>query len=105
MRGKKISEFEIEDLRIMIGQNIGLSVLVPIAIRKLTENIFAEGDYYEGDLLKSVLTSDKAFWNDHRELKKQMIGLFENNLQNLENSDVSDKIRSNILDAYAGFKI
>ncbi len=56
---KPLKDFEIEDLRIMIGQSIGLKYLIPIAIKVLDHNILAEGDFYEGDLLKSVLTSEK----------------------------------------------
>ena len=32
LRKKQLKDFEIEDLRIMIGQNIGLKFLIPIAI-------------------------------------------------------------------------
>jgi hypothetical protein len=63
LRKKPLKEFEIEDLRIMIGQNIGLKFLIPLALEKLRQDILAEGDYYEGDLLKAVLTSEKEFWN------------------------------------------
>ena len=35
LRKKQIKDFEIEDLRIMIGQNFGLNYLIPIAIEEL----------------------------------------------------------------------
>jgi len=41
-----ISTFSNEDLRIMIGQQIGLDYLIPIAIEILTENLWAEADFY-----------------------------------------------------------
>jgi hypothetical protein len=64
LRKKPLKEFEIEDLRIMVGQNIGLTFLIPLALEKLRENILAEGDYYEGDLLNSVLTNKEIFWKE-----------------------------------------
>ena len=39
LRKKPIADFEIEDLRILISQNISLNVLVPIALDKLKENV------------------------------------------------------------------
>ncbi len=67
LRKKKIEEFTIEDLRIMIGQNIGLPYLLPIALNQLKNNILSEGDYYPGDLLSSVLTSEINYWKSNIE--------------------------------------
>ncbi|MEC7783420.1 MAG: contact-dependent growth inhibition system immunity protein [Bacteroidota bacterium] len=63
LRQKPLKEFNIEDLRIMIGQNIGLKFLVPLALENLKQDMLAQGDYDEGDLLKSILTSEKEFWD------------------------------------------
>ena len=77
LRRKDIDDFTIEDLRIMIGQNIALPILVPIAICKLRDNVFAEGDFYPGDLLLNVLRSQREFWNENVDLKMEVIFLFE----------------------------
>lgn len=61
-----LNEFKIEDLRIMIGQQIGLDYLIPLAIDTLKNNLFAEGDHFEGDLLKNVLSVDTFFWNNNK---------------------------------------
>lgn len=66
LRKKPIQNFTIEDLRIMIGQEIGLDYLIPFAIEKLSIDLFAEGDMYEGDLLKSVLNIDTDFWKSNK---------------------------------------
>ncbi|MBO0323047.1 hypothetical protein J0X14_12130 [Muricauda sp. CAU 1633] len=89
LRKKKLKEYEIEDLRIMIGQDIGLRFLIPIAIQKLQTNILAEGDYYEGDLLMSVLNSDIAYWKQEIQNWKFVCELFEQNTGRLKN-EVSD---------------
>lgn len=43
LRRKPLNEFETEDLRIMVGQDIGLRFLVPLSIEVLQQNILAEG--------------------------------------------------------------
>ena len=58
LRKKPIDQFSVEDLRIMIGQNFGVSHLFLYALKVLRDNPLAAGDFYEGDLLKSVLSSD-----------------------------------------------
>jgi hypothetical protein len=55
LRKKPIRDFSIENLRLMIGQKIGLNYLMPLALKELEENILAEGDLYEGDLLSNVV--------------------------------------------------
>lgn len=79
LRKKPLKDFEIEDLRIMIGQNIGLKFLIPLALEKLRQDILAEGDYYEGDLLKAVLTSEIEFWNLEPKLTKELEAIISDN--------------------------
>lgn len=45
LRKKPIEDFTTEDLRIMIGQNIGLQFLMPQAITVLEGNPLADGDF------------------------------------------------------------
>lgn len=63
LRKVPLGEFSTEDLRIMIGQGIGLTYLIPLALEVLTKDLFAEGDFFEGDLLKNVLRIDTVFWD------------------------------------------
>ncbi len=79
LRKKKLNEFTTEDLRITIGQNLSLPLLIPLAIDTLSNNILAEGDFYEGNLLKNVLHVKPEFWNKNPELKLKFIEVFEQN--------------------------
>ncbi|MEM9060371.1 MAG: contact-dependent growth inhibition system immunity protein [Pseudomonadota bacterium] len=54
LRKKRLGDFSVEDLRIMLGQSIGAKYLLPKAIEILRENPFAEGDFFEGDLLVAI---------------------------------------------------
>jgi len=70
LRRKPLRDFTIEDLRIMIGQNIGLEYLVPLAIERLQRDPFAAGDFYPGDLLGNVLTVESSFWQQRPDLRQ-----------------------------------
>ena len=67
LRKKRLAEFTHEDLRIMIGQSIGLDHLLPKALDILDKDPLAAGDFYDGDLLRAILrvadqiTDKKAF--------------------------------------------
>jgi hypothetical protein len=61
---KSLNTFTVEDLRLMIGQQIGLKHLIALAIEILKTDLFAEGDFYAGDLLQSVLNIESRFWSD-----------------------------------------
>ncbi len=55
-----------------------------MAIETLTDNLFAEGDYYEGDLLKSVLDVDTKFWDDNKDYWQQLNELIKNRRQEIK---------------------
>jgi len=55
LRKKPISQFTNEDLRICIGQEIGLPWLMPRALSTLEHDPLTAGDFYEGDLLLVVV--------------------------------------------------
>jgi hypothetical protein len=60
---KPLEEYTNEDLRVLIGQEIALEYLVPIAINHLAENPFIKAGSYFGDLLSSVVRVNPSFWN------------------------------------------
>lgn len=66
LRKLPLNNFTTEDLRIMIGQQISLDYLIPLALEVLTIDLFAEGDFFEGDLLKNVLAIKTQFWDNNK---------------------------------------
>jgi hypothetical protein len=64
---KPLADFNIEDLRIMIRQQIGLETLIPMAVSELEKDPLAKGDLYPGDLLVSVLRVPNDYWENHKE--------------------------------------
>lgn len=72
LRRIPLREFTAENLRILIGQQIGSLYLVPIALELLRVDPFTEGDFYGGDLLAAVLRTEAAFWQEHVDLRRQV---------------------------------
>jgi hypothetical protein len=72
LRKKPLKEFTVNDLRLLIGQNISLEYLIPIALEYLKEDLLVEGIYYPGDLLSNVLKIKHDFWLENEELKRKM---------------------------------
>lgn len=105
LRKKQLIDFSIEDLRIMIGQNIGLKYLLPIAIEVLNENILAEGDFYEGDLLSAVLSSDLEFWRANKMSYEIVSELFKRNESTLKDFDTTWEIKKQWFDLFKKFKL
>ncbi len=97
---KPIEDLEIEDLRIMIGQNINLNQLIPRAISILKTNILAEGDFYPGDLLINVLTSNPNFWKANKNYWSEVINLIKSNESILSSPSIS-KILTNNIDSFS----
>jgi hypothetical protein len=83
-RQKPLDELTIENLRLLIGQNVALHLLIPLAIQRLRENPLSEGDMYPGDLLNAVLTADPGFWRANAELAYEVEVLVGNLDQTIE---------------------
>jgi hypothetical protein len=66
LRRKPLGMLDVEDLRVMLGQQIGVPFLVPLALDALEQDPLAEGDFYPGDLLNTVLRRVPAeYWGAH----------------------------------------
>ncbi|MEV5543284.1 contact-dependent growth inhibition system immunity protein [Saccharopolyspora shandongensis] len=50
------------DLRILVGQRVGLDVLMPRVLARLEQDPLLEGDFYEGDVLAAVLRIPANYW-------------------------------------------
>ena len=48
MRYKPVGDLTVEELRMAIGQQCSLPILVPLAIERLRIDPWAEGDFYLG---------------------------------------------------------
>ncbi|MBQ0904311.1 hypothetical protein KBX63_20260 [Micromonospora sp. U21] len=63
LRRKPLADFTAEDLRIMLGQAIGVPSLLPLAVGVLRDDPLVEADYHPGDLLLQVLRLPDSAWS------------------------------------------
>ena len=72
LRKKPLCKLNNEDLRLLIGQQINLNLILPLALEQLIQNPLGSGDMYIGDLFCSVLQVEQEYWNEHKELKNEL---------------------------------
>ncbi|MGC4987610.1 contact-dependent growth inhibition system immunity protein [Streptomyces sp. DT193] len=72
LRCRPIGGLTVENLRLLIGQDVGLAHLLPLALEVLRDDPMAEGDMYEGDLLSAVLTRSPVVRAEWPELAREL---------------------------------
>ena len=104
LRKQKLRDYSADDIRFMIASNIGLRYLIPHAISKISTNILLNAGYYEGDLLKSILTSDPAFWQKNTPMLRRMSALLIEKKSKIESQPDDDfNIKSTLLSLCVSF--
>jgi hypothetical protein len=83
LRKVPLEEFSIDDLRFMIIQETGLPYLLTLAIELLKKNLYAEGNYYEGDLLGAILKIKPENWKGMKEFWSEIDSLIKSRLDEL----------------------
>ena len=68
-----ITKLTTEDLRLLIGQKIGLDHLVPVALGVLEKDPLVGGKLYSGDLLQSVASAPEEFWAANPALNNRLV--------------------------------
>jgi hypothetical protein len=71
LRRKPVVELTPEDLRLLLGQQVGVDVLLPRTLALLKRDPLIEGDFYPGDLLETVLRLPQPYWEQHPCLAEQ----------------------------------
>jgi hypothetical protein len=75
LRRVPVDRLTLEDLRFLLGQQIGSSFLVPVALAHLSDDPLASGDLFRGDLLSNLLALPDEFWAKHPELNNDVVEL------------------------------
>ncbi len=90
LRRKPLDAFTNEDLRIMIGQNVGLGHLIPLAMKVLRANPLASGDLHEGDLLAATIRCDAIQQNEDESLRCELADLYINAITEIADSELRE---------------
>ena len=86
-----LRDYTPADFRRMVGQSLSLEFLVPLAFPLVTDDPFIETEYYPGDLLCALLTSDRKFWEAHPDLRAALLRIAESGRSLLDTLDESDR--------------
>jgi hypothetical protein len=97
LRKAPLSSLSPENLRILIGQKIGLIFLVPLALNILEANPLVSGNLYKGDLLANVAAIPEEFWSAHPELNNRLVEIAH------EVGILSETIKGELVPVLAGF--
>lgn len=83
LRKLPLDEFTIDDIRFLIIQHTGFPYILVLAIEFLKDNLYAEGNYYEGDLLSAVIAIKPDYWMPYQELWTEINHLINPKLNEL----------------------
>jgi hypothetical protein len=104
LRRKPIGALRPIELRLLIGQQIGLPYLVPLAVEKLLDEPMLAADFYPGDLLTAVLMADKRLWTFYPQLKPLLAQMAERALASLSFDQEYSLVRQSLLEAIRKFE-
>jgi CDI immunity proteins len=90
LRKKPIDQFEVEDLRFMIGQNIGTQYLMPKALGLLEQTPLLWDYHFPGEVLHSILKLPDVYWSLHSEQLKRMCGIIGSALKQTDESLIQE---------------
>lgn len=68
IRRKALSSLTATDLRLVIGQDIGLPFVMPLALNIVEKDPLIETEHYKGDLLVAVLNASAQFLHERPDL-------------------------------------
>jgi hypothetical protein len=90
LRRKPLGALSPEDLRVLIGQRVGVDVVVPFALAWLDRDPLVEGDFYPGDLLDAVLRVPASYWAAHPAERARVVAVVDR----VGGADIDDELRS-----------
>ena len=73
LRKVPIGHLSPADLRLLLGQDIGVRFLMPLALDLLESDPLIEAEYYPGDLLHAAMSIPGDYWNSHAVEKQRLV--------------------------------
>ena len=106
LRRKKLADLTFEDIRMGLSQHVGVTYLVPIALKVVEDDPFAESLNFPAEITLNLLRIPHDYWLSHRSFADRLEQVYERVRQGRDTQD--DYWRSDILplieDAYARFR-
>jgi len=77
LRRVPVGQLSVDDVRLLIGQNVGVHTLLPIAVERLSRDPLLAATFYPGDLLRAVLRIPEAYWVQDAGLLERLRSIVE----------------------------
>jgi hypothetical protein len=104
-RKKPLSELSNEEIRLLIGQKLGLKYLLPLAVDILKTDPLIEVTFFPGDLLKQLLMLNAEDWKENKEERDIFLRIVMNNRSRIEeNTDTPEHSKNEMLELLSGIK-
>ena len=91
LRKIPVSHLKPKDIRLLISQEIGLPILVPISLDLLEDNPLIIFEDFRGDLLKTLCHVKQTYWNQNQEQYVQYRFIAAKALEDLLSSEYVDQ--------------
>ena len=106
MRRKKLADLTLEDIRMGASQHVGVTHLVPIALKVVEDDPFAESLNFPAEIILKLLLVPHDYWLSHPRFGYRLEQVYERVRQGRDTQD--DYWRSDIFplieDAHAKFR-
>ena len=87
LRKIPIDDLGAGDIRMLVGQRIGVRHLVPVAIQLLDADPMLDAALYPGDLLTAVLRADANYYRGFPKLRNQLVSIASRAQQSISELD------------------
>jgi hypothetical protein len=91
LRRTPLAEFTVDDLGTMIGQQIGLPFLIPIALERLEVDPLAAEEIFLGYLLGAVFVAGEEYWSNHEDSRQRFREVIRRARELLPSLDEEDR--------------
>ena len=96
LRKVPLKDLGAGDLRLLIGQRIGLPYLVPVALDLLATDPLIEGSYDPGDLLNAIIGIPPDFWVTYSKMASHALAIARAALDAIDASEVEQDLKAEL---------
>jgi hypothetical protein len=87
----RIGDMQVEHIRLLLGQGVGVEVLMPLALQIVDIAAVVSGDLYPGDLAAVMgLEKHDTYWKSHPDEKKRYLAALNANISAENTSSIRD---------------
>lgn len=93
------------DILLSNDETVQVEQVIVKSIHILNENVLEKAKFYEGDLLMTLLSVDKAFWQSKPNLWRKVIEILHSQEERITNQQVSFEMKVDWYERIDRFKL